>query len=40
MRESPWLKGQMDDLASLSQVDETILLEELRLRYIRDEIYT
>ena len=36
----PWLKGQVDDLASLAQLDEAILLEELRVRYDSDNIYT
>lgn len=35
----PWLKGQADDLASLANLDETILLEELRYRYDEDKIY-
>ena len=35
----PWLKGQADDLASMANLDETILLEELKQRYTDDKIY-
>ena len=35
----PWLKGQADDLASLPNLDETVLLEELKTRYTEDKIY-
>eukprot|EP00050_Salpingoeca_kvevrii_P001276 m.166339 g.166339 ORF g.166339 m.166339 type:complete len:982 (-) comp10335_c1_seq30:597-3542(-) len=38
--DKPWLKGQADDLASLANLDEAILLEELRVRYTEDKIYT
>ena len=31
--------GMIDDLASLSVLDEKTLLEELRIRYSRDIIY-
>ena len=31
--------GGTDDLASLSQLDDGILLEELRCRYAKDNIY-
>ncbi len=31
---------QTDDLASLANLDETVLLEELRVRYDEDKIYT
>lgn len=33
-------RGKTDDLAALSRLDETILLEELRFRYAKDKIYT
>ena len=32
-------RGETDDLATLSRLDETILLEELRCRYAKDIIY-
>ena len=32
-------RGKTDDLAALSRLDETILLEELRCRYAEDKIY-
>ena len=35
----PWLKGQVDDLASLANLDDAILLEELRTRYTENKIY-
>ena len=35
----PWLKGQVDDLASLANLDDAILLEELRTRYSDNKIY-
>jgi len=35
----PWLKGQVDDLSSLAQLDEAILLEELKTRYDQEKIY-
>jgi hypothetical protein len=35
----PWLKGQTDDLASLANLDENILLDELKARYAEDKIY-
>ncbi len=35
----PWLKGQTDDLASLANLDEVVLLEELKTRYNTDMIY-
>ena len=35
----PWLKGQADDLASLANLDEVVLLEELKERYKTDKIY-
>ncbi len=35
----PWLKGQVDDLASLPSLDEAILLEELKCRYDENKIY-
>lgn len=31
--------GGTDDLASLSSLDEAILLEELKIRYLRNRIY-
>ena len=31
--------GDADDLASLSELDEAILLEELKIRYVLDKIY-
>eukprot|EP00055_Hartaetosiga_balthica_P005827 m.17655 g.17655 ORF g.17655 m.17655 type:complete len:983 (-) comp4818_c1_seq1:285-3233(-) len=36
----PWLKGDVDDLVSLSNLDEAILLEELHCRYDKKKIYT
>lgn len=33
------LRGDTDDLATLSRLDENILLEELRSRYSKDRIY-
>lgn len=33
------IRGETDDLASLSRLDENILLEELRSRYSQDRIY-
>lgn len=33
------IRGETDDLASLSRLDENILLEELRSRYSKDRIY-
>lgn len=33
------VRGETDDLASLSRLDENILLEELRSRYSKDRIY-
>ena len=33
------LRGETDDLATLSRLDENILLEELRSRYSKDRIY-
>ena len=35
----PWLKGQVDDLASLPTLDEETLLEELKCRYDDKRIY-
>ena len=32
-------RGETDDLASLAKLDETTLLEELKSRYTRDQIY-
>lgn len=32
-------KGETDDLATLSRLDEATLLEELRVRYSKDKIY-
>ena len=32
-------RGETDDLATLSRLDEATLLEELRFRYSRDKIY-
>ncbi len=32
-------KGEADDLAQLSKLDEATLLEELRFRYSQDKIY-
>ena len=31
--------GQVQDLASLAKLDETILLEEIKERYTQDKIY-
>eukprot|EP00051_Salpingoeca_urceolata_P023875 m.411732 g.411732 ORF g.411732 m.411732 type:complete len:1663 (-) comp20165_c1_seq2:63-5051(-) len=36
----PWLKGQADDLASLANLDDDVLLEELRFRYAENKIYS
>jgi myosin heavy subunit len=35
----PYFKGQTDDLASLAALDESILLEELHVRYQADQVY-
>jgi myosin heavy subunit len=35
----PWLKGQTDDLASLANLDDVVLLEELKTRYSAEKIY-
>ena len=32
-------RGETDDLASLAKLDEATLLEELKSRYTRDQIY-
>ena len=32
-------KGDVEDLATLSKLDEDILLTELRTRYMNDDIY-
>lgn len=32
-------RGEADDLATLSRLDEATLVEELRMRYDRDRIY-
>lgn len=37
--DKPWMKGDVDDLASLAKLDDAILLEELQARYQADKIY-
>ena len=37
--DKPWIKGDVDDLASLAHLDDAILLEELNVRYKADKIY-
>lgn len=31
--------GDTEDLSNLSDLDESILLEELKIRYLKDKIY-
>ncbi len=32
-------EGEVEDLATLARLDETVLLKELKVRYSRDKIY-